>query len=82
MSQTNNPCNNCQRECPDRGCATWNKWFVKNWNENICVKPEPKDREAFRYEHPDRVREMAPKNPEEMTAAEWVAMQMGVKDDA
>ena len=76
MSQTNNPCNNCQRECTERGCPDGRKWFVKNWNENICVKPEPKGREVFRYEHPDRVREMAPKNPEEMTAAEWMAMQM------
>ena len=70
------PCENCQQECTERGCADWRKWFPKNWNENICVKPEPKGREVFRYEHPDRVREMAPKNPEEMTAAEWMAMQM------
>lgn len=72
------PCENCRKETcyPERGCSDWRKWFVKNWNENICVKPEPKGREVFQYEHPDRVREMAPKKPEEMTAAEWMAMQM------
>lgn len=70
------PCNGCTKHCPESGCADWRKWFVNNWNENICVKPEPANREAFQYEHPDRVREMAPKNPEEMTAAEWMAAQM------
>jgi hypothetical protein len=77
------PCENCRRECPKRGCPDWRKWFVKNWNDNICRRPpEQKTREVFTYEHPDRVREMAPKKPEEMTAAEWMAKQMGVKEDA
>ena len=54
------PCENCQKEtCPENGCASCRKWFVKNWNENICVKPELKGRDVFQYEHPDRVREMA-----------------------
>lgn len=42
------------------GCKEWRKWFVDNWNENICRKPKPKEpakKEYFRYEHPDLVRE-------------------------
>jgi hypothetical protein len=69
------PCENCRKEtCPEHGCASWSKWFVKNWNENICVKPEPANREVFQYEHPDRVREM--------NTAEWMAKKLEVKDNA
>ena len=71
------PCENCQKEtCPEKGCASWRKWFAKNWNDNIHRSIPKVPKLVWQYEHPDRVREMAPKNPEEMTAAEWTAMQM------
>lgn len=82
MSQTNNPCNNCQSDCNKNGCAVWRKWFIDWWNEMVYIGPKPKPREVYRYEHPDRLREMA-QNPEEnMTAAEWMAKQMEGKHDA
>ncbi len=52
------PCDSCAHECPEGGCAAWRRWFVENWNENIYIGPKPRIREAFRYEHPDREREM------------------------
>ena len=55
----NNPCQACERECPSLGCGEWRAWFVRNWNKNICVNPEPKAVQVFSYEHPDRLREMA-----------------------
>ena len=76
------PCNDCDKDCPESGCVTWKKWFVKYWNDNICVKPEPKGRAVFQYEHPDRVRETEPKKPEEMTDAEWMAKHMEGNHDA
>lgn len=76
MSQINNLCDSCVDECPTGGCSAWRRWFVENWNENIYIGPKPKIREVFQYEHPDREREMAPKEPEEMTAAEWMAAKM------
>jgi hypothetical protein len=56
---TGNPCETCTRDCREEGCNAWRRWFVKNWNKNICVKPEPATREVFQYERPDRAREMA-----------------------
>ena len=57
-------CQCCEkRTCERNGqlCAEYRKAFVENWNKNIhWVKPEPQDpskRMAFRYEHPDLVRE-------------------------
>lgn len=61
MSQANNPCEGCEKECPNHGsgCKEWAERFVQNWNQNIhrCVPPMP--RRVWQYEHPDRVREMA-----------------------
>ena len=57
-------CEGCQNECSNiaRGCEEYQKWFAKNWNENIRIaKPEVKEKsnsvQFFRYEHPDLVRE-------------------------
>lgn len=57
-------CENCDQElrvCDGIGCLKYREWFVKNWNENICIRPagspEPQNREVFRYEHPDLERE-------------------------
>lgn len=55
-------CEGCSRICPGNGtgCKEWEDYFVKNWNENICRKPKPKEpprAEVFRYEHPDLERE-------------------------
>ena len=72
MSQTISPCENCQRECPERGCAVWRKWFIDWWNDLVYIGPKPKPREVYQYEHPDRVREM--------NSAEWMAKQMEVGD--
>lgn len=53
-----NPCKICDKACPDGGCKAWRDWFVQNWNDNITIAPqEPRDRQFFRYEHPDLVRE-------------------------
>ena len=59
----NSPCEGCTRECPNNGnlCSEWKKWFVEHWNRNICRKA-PAKREAFQYEHPDRIREMEGKS--------------------
>lgn len=70
---TNSPCDACTRqECTNRGngCKEWEDWFVQNWNRNIHRKVPKPPRRVWRYEHPDRVREMAPKKEEEMSAAE------------
>lgn len=59
---TKSPCETCTGECKNTqyGCKNWKNWFVDTWNCNICRLPrESKGREAFQYEHPDRVREMA-----------------------
>jgi hypothetical protein len=43
-----------------QGCLQWRQEFESNWNRKICrkKKEERKDnREYFRYEHPDLVRE-------------------------
>lgn len=61
-------CQDCKNICPGHGngCSAWREWFVRNWNENICRKPkrraklkiEPeRNRQFFRYEHPDLDRE-------------------------
>ena len=56
-------CEKCEvKDCAtkDFGCKMWRKYFVKNWDENICRKDRPQPRPAdvvFRYEHPDLVRE-------------------------
>lgn len=79
---TKNPCKACTLDCGGEGCNAWRKWWVQSWNRNIHRYIPPMPRQMWQYEHPDRVREMAPKNPEEMTATEWLAMQMGAKKDA
>lgn len=58
-------CKECGKKCTNNGsgCNQWKEWFVKNWNQNICIKPkpmlppEPKGRQVFQYEHPDLMRE-------------------------
>jgi hypothetical protein len=57
-------CEGCQKECSNiaKGCEEYQKYFAKNWNENIRIaKPEVKEKsnsvQFFRYEHPDLVRE-------------------------
>ena len=62
------PCESCKLECTIQasGCAEWREWFVKNWDKNIhrkVVIPKKRSREAFRYEHPDLVREGIIWNP-------------------
>lgn len=45
-------CRNCTRDdCPTNGdgCKAWETYFIDNWNK--------KQRQFFRYEHPDLVRE-------------------------
>ena len=59
-------CDKCERNgtdaCDGYGCAEWRKWFQENWDKKIH-RPIPKDyqkdrdREVFRYEHPDLERE-------------------------
>ena len=63
-------CENCQQQSAGciNGCDAWREWFVKNWNENICIKPkevlpEPPKQGFFQYEHPDLVREGIVWNP-------------------
>ena len=58
-------CENCENNssgCNIKGCLSWREWFIKNWNDNICIKPkcapeEEKKNLYFQYEHPDLVRE-------------------------
>jgi hypothetical protein len=55
-------CENCDKTmmvCNNVGCARYRELFVKNWDENICIKPKvvQETKEYFRYEHPDLVRE-------------------------
>ena len=54
MSQTTSPCENCQRECPEKGCTDWRKWFIDWWNALVYIGQKNKPREVFQYEHPDR----------------------------
>ena len=56
-------CVGCKMKCPERGvgCLGWQMYFVRNWNQNIRIRPaepapEPPKRECFQYEHPDTVR--------------------------
>ena len=53
------PCDSCDKVCAaeGRGCGLWRDYFVRNWNENISVKPKKQAKEVFRYEHPDMIRE-------------------------
>ena len=41
------------------GCKAWEKYFIDNWNKNIMksIGNHKKQRQFFRYEHPDLVRE-------------------------
>jgi hypothetical protein len=64
--ETESPiCKGCEGAmiiCNTIGCLRYREWFIKNWNDNICVKPkkvkEVKNVDGFfRYEHPDLVRE-------------------------
>jgi hypothetical protein len=34
-------CDGCQKRDPDicDGCYDWEKWFIANWNKNICRRP-------------------------------------------
>lgn len=55
-------CLACSRKyCPGNniGCKPWRDAWIKNWNENICIRKQEtqQKREAFQYEHPDLVRE-------------------------
>lgn len=58
-------CRNCTRDdCPANGggCQAWKTYFIDNWNENIMNstgnnKKRKKQRQFFRYEHPDLERE-------------------------
>lgn len=76
MSKTNNPCKSCGQVCPAGCCKAWQDWWIQNWNDNIHRNVPTVPKKVWRYEHPDRVRETKPKDPEEMTAAEWLAAQM------
>ena len=49
---------NGQDVCKDHGCAKWQDYFRKNWDEKIyCPKPVERKKEYFRYPHPDDIRE-------------------------
>ena len=55
-------CRNCTRDdCPTNGdgCKAWETYFIDNWNKNIMktIGNHKKQRQFFRYEHPDLVRE-------------------------
>lgn len=55
-------CRNCTRDdCPTNGdgCKAWETYFIDNWNKNIrkSIGNHKKQRQFFRYEHPDLVRE-------------------------
>lgn len=58
MSRTNNPCEGCANECPTNGCAQWRQWWIDIWNRNIHRTVPPVPKQVWKYEHPDRVREM------------------------
>lgn len=58
MSEAKNPCDTCDQGCPADGCAAWRRWWVDNWNENICRCAPQAPKQVWQYEHPDRVREM------------------------
>ena len=58
MSRTNNPCEGCANECPANGCAQWRQWWIDIWNRNIHRTVPPVPKQVWKYEHPDRVREM------------------------
>lgn len=58
-------CQNCTRaECEGRGngCKRWRIWYIDNWNRNISTNPAARipvpEPTYWRYEHPDRVREL------------------------
>lgn len=55
------PCADCQRMCLGYGfgCRSWQTWFIENWDRNIHRNVPTVPKRAWRYEHPDRVREMA-----------------------
>lgn len=55
-------CRNCQKECTNSmGCADWQKWFIKNWNDRISISPKLRGnvqvRSTWQYVHPDLIRE-------------------------
>lgn len=55
-------CKGCEKNCVNSmGCADWQKWFAKNWNENISISKKLKQnvpvRMTWKYEHPDLIRE-------------------------
>lgn len=56
-------CEHCEKQyCPGEGigCAEYRKRFAEYWNKFIYRAPpkqEKKNREVFRYEHPDLVKE-------------------------
>lgn len=59
-------CTGCKQKCPEdgHGCAVWRERWIKNWDGNICIRPKtaqepevPHQREKFRYEAPDLIRE-------------------------
>lgn len=60
QKQGNRYCRGCKEKCPGSGigCSAWKKWFIENWNRNICKNPRTETNTvAFAYEHPDLVRE-------------------------
>ena len=53
-------CRDCKEKCPGNGigCSAWKKWFIENWNRNICTNPRAETNAVvFAYEHPDLIRE-------------------------
>lgn len=56
-------CKGCTEKCREGfGCDRWRQYFVNNWNQNISiarpvVKKAPEEKQYFRYEHPDLVKE-------------------------
>lgn len=55
-------CQGCTKNCVNSmGCADWQKWFAKNWNENISISKKLKQnvpvKMTWKYEHPDLIRE-------------------------
>ena len=54
-------CNHRRSAVCINGCVTWREQWVKNWNDNICIRPPEEKysptRETFCYEHPDLIKE-------------------------
>lgn len=63
-------CTGCKQKCPadGHGCSVWQERWVRNWDNNIRSQPKaepevpkqpekPPQREKFRYEAPDLIRE-------------------------